>query len=56
MQCDMQSDLGKLEAIQEINYLNDLCSRSLLYLCGEGQHFPDRPRGALSGNNAAVHL
>jgi hypothetical protein len=52
----MQSDLGKLEAMQGINYLNDLCSLSLLYVCGERQHFPDWPHGALSGNNAAVHL
>jgi hypothetical protein len=50
----MQSDVGKLEAMQEINYHNDLCSRSVLYVCGARRHFPDRPRGALSGNNESV--
>jgi len=50
----MQSDVRKLEAMQEINYHNDLCSRSVLYVCGERQYIPDWPRGVLSGNNAAV--
>jgi hypothetical protein len=50
----MQSDVGKLEFTAEIYYHNDLCSRSVLYVCGARQHFPDWPHGTRSGNNAAV--
>ena len=39
IQCDMQSDVGKLEAMQEINDHNDLCSRSVLYVCGTNNIF-----------------